>query len=928
MLNIEPDNGREDSNSRSADARNTPSRDPACLDGARIAPRPLAEVEMVLTGAPLEPAVEMRIQERGGLRWVNFYPGTLDRVVVGCDQLHFPTHESVHTGLMEALWGKIEKLPAEALNDLRNSKVDGFRDGANYIVRIEDHAPLIARVEDKSVSHAKRTQARAELDVVLAKYRRAVELAGIACQGSGGEVFLQAEGPAQITIAKMLGRLHQASSQDNLTGPAYIARSRQENIAGTFFYSRTTGTRFKTADQFESMAAFVDNQERFVEGLVKMREWMSTDNQRGSREAQFLIIDPISGELVSKGPDIDHMLRYLDDLILTCGKIENDWEARKYLVFDQIHEMAEYLRSLNHPDFKRDDFANTSFVHAVSEILKRGGNGLALGPEFSTPLRALEIGHFQSYGDNQREFVHSTSELEHERLISWVQRRFPETKGADWLCLCCPDIPLTFDHHPSSFVRSFGDIDTKSYVVFFGKLGEPERRYVIRENAYAAERWKDRHTKRVAELLEEYDPEYLTSAVYAFQKSQYVLAHALGEAADSQFTKESDMFELISVDPTGGQFGDHEYRPFYDGQRVDRESLMTWNREQVEECLIGVGELIAKKVIKQAPIVSSSDLVISTTSKGAIPLTLLSLSESETFCHSLDIKSSKKYLNTIPTLYGAYIASWVESFCQGESVKGLNASQVNRIRQEMIRNCLKSFRDTYRKVTGPGRAQFQDAIDTVRSSYDEFFKDGKGPIPELDMRTSLALTEQLVSLTSAEINDLTRDIKLRTTQYCGILRRALRESPSERSSVKAREDLINSVYSLVSNHFSDVDRFRSILSLLPRDVRSSERSVYSLRERTWLYTVVNVGAWLSAIGGREKSLPLLHSARSSGNVEAFLSDTEATSGLNLSQATLTRFFEAVEGLRTGLDGLPKAHPKRRQLNEDIAAAYALRGLIK
>ena len=543
-------------------------------------------------------------------------------------------------------------------------------------------------------------------------------------------------------------------------------------------------------------------------------------------------------------------------------------------------------------------------------------------------LKAVEIGHFKVTSQGERVFVHSTSDTEHERIISWVERKFPQVAKADSLNLCLPEIPLTFDHHPSSFVSSFGATPDRSFVVLFGRLGEPETRIVVRRNDYAESSWPERETPRVHALLEHHTPEFLTQAVRFFQENQYFLAKVIGQASGSTHSLESDVFEPIQLDETYGKMGDYEYRPFYDGKRVDLESLMSWPEDRIRGALACVGEIIAKNIIKQAPVLSFSSLVIAEESElNNVPLKIRTLSESETFCHSLDIKGVRKYLSIIPKLYGAHIAVWVESFCQGRYGKGdgKNSQELQRLRSGLIRTCLSQFERTWKTLSGSGRPRFDSALRQVGDEYSRYEAE-HGSLPqELDMRRYLKLSSEILS---QDHQKLMRSIRNEASYYCNLIVDALSETGAQ-SPTKLREDVVDAMYSLVSNHFSDGARFGSISSLLTRDRQAPAETAYTLKERLWLYTVVDVGAWLSEAKMSDRAMDLLKAAIQSPNVDTFLENNrELIDGINLAPQTVIRFYESVDGLRHSLRELREGHPKRAMLQRDMRMAYSLRGLNK
>jgi hypothetical protein len=862
------------------------------------------------------------------LRWANYYTN-LGNVVVGGSS-NFSTHTKTHEGLKTWQRSQGEILVEHDLNALEDNKIDGYLDGINYIVRIENHKDLMLAYA--SAKGEQREALKSELDIVLDRYRIAIDIASKAAHERGGKVVLQAEEdrPGEVSypimICKMLGRLHQASAQSTMFAETFIKKSIQKTDAGECFYSKTTGKRYFFPEQYLALLDRIENRDDFLKGLTELDELLSTKNLHGARNAQFFVVDKQSNQVVNTESSLRKWSEYIQDFRETCESYRGNWANNIGRIRSGLEEIAELHYAETDPKFAHINYNDPDFLSVISGLLRVGCTDLALGGGISTPLLAVENGFFDQ--TKNHEFVHTGAESIHEHITSWALKQFPEAQTADWLCICEPQIPLTFDHHPSQTVNDIGDLPQKSYVVLFGKIGEEERRIVIRENIYAPHRWKERQTDKVKELLTSYTPEALSQWAQDFRVFQYYLSDKLVSATGAMQAAVAEAFKPVTIGDSGEK-DNFEYREFVNGGRADLQQTSSWSYEKFKALLRCVGKVFAVALVEQIPDLSLSDIVISHSSSDGLPEKITLLSATETFCHSLGIKSLDKYMRVIPTLYANHLARWVEAYCSAGHGASLSQQDRKEHREQLIATCLDAMKKGLHNIARRGHEEFLQAADEAESHFTPRVNGSVRPPETLDMTRYLKLSKQLATLKPEQIEMIIEDIRHAALQNAERLQQLIQSgnsNPDDKLSPIQIDEFLTAACSLVGNHFSDAKRFPMISAIFHGT--AINMSSYTLKEKTWIFTLIDVGARLSELGGDERRPAIIEAAVVSSNFEEFYERTQDPAvSLNLPKRTLEMFFESFQGLINAYRSLEGGDLKKAQIKKDLKQAFALRGVF-
>jgi hypothetical protein len=175
-------------------------------------------------------------------------------------------------------------------------------------------------------------------------------------------------------------------------------------------------------------------------------------------------------------------------------------------------------------------------------------------------------------------------------------------------------------------------------------------------------------------------------------------------------------------------------------------------------------------------------------------------------------------------------------------------------------------------------------------------------VPELDMSLHLWLTRGLLQISSEERTRFIQSIAIVAHDMCDCLGRVCAypggadvASEEERNALrKHRETLIARVYSLVGNHLSG-NAFSVVQDALSG--KTIDFQAYSLEERNWLLTVLDVELWLTAVGDDAERVPLWCVASDSGTEKRFVDAVRETfCHACLSEKRALEFYEAVHGL--------------------------------
>jgi hypothetical protein len=873
-------------------------------------------------------------------RCANIYIADNFSVVVASEAASIWGHGALSLALREHLCENPHLAAGVDLKTLPEYQVAAFIDGPNILIRIEDSQAYFEKLANASQQGEGVDTARDALFQQVGRYRRAIDVALKATEEKGGEVLLLAGGfssedqQARLKIAKILGEVHRVHEEHVSTRSKFVAANLTETRWGRYYYRKEQGTRYISVEHLAALGKHIPtNRAIFVEGIETVSEWLRTRNKQGAREGVLLLIDK-SGSSLLKNSVVERPLKEQLGAIAMLAQItpKEEWEAKVPEISKLFGEAIATFQAATHKDFRRDDPLNPRYVEVVANILRGRADNLPLGAGFSTPLKAVDVGRFVRGANGSKHFHMTTGDPVQREIVNWLLREdSPIGERADWLCLCEPEIALTPDYHPARVARSLLPQDERNFIVFMGVAGEEERRFVIRQNPYSASHWDSIDSERLDSVKSLFSSVQLADASLEAIGMQYELINALYGSLE-QGIKESSReasplpsgeslavptFAPIQVSPERRR-GDFFLRPLIDGERLDLINRFEMSPEQMQYGLDWIGKLMVVHFLAQRPAFSLHELLSVSEPKGGGYIRSIGVSES--FCNAMNVTDVGEMLEKEAILYGTHLATWIMSLrfgAYGDSLATTNDSDLR-----LIASCLHSFEWAYSQIIRQSPTTFvpiANQVTLAARTPAALLKE----LPELDVARNIPRTLQLLNLPTSERAAFLQSIQANALEMCDRMARMCAE-PSNGSALDAEEacrlrnqraQLIDRIYSLVGNHLSG-DSFYSARGVLSGSV--IDFGYYSLEERAWLLTVIDVELWLTAVHDDVESHPLWCFASESGTDKDFLDIVrKGFWHACLSEKRAKDFYEAVHGLEREF-----AHDMQRRaiLNRDLMRA--------
>ncbi|MEY4670006.1 MAG: hypothetical protein RL518_2705 [Pseudomonadota bacterium] len=873
-------------------------------------------------------------------RCANIYIADTFSHVVASESASVFDHGALSLDLREHLTKNPDRAPGVNLDTLPTYQVAAFIDGPNILIRIEDSRLYFDRISQALREGQGIEAARHALFQEVNRYRRAIDVALKGAEEKGGEVLLLAGGfspedqDARLKIAKILGEVHRVHEPRVSTRAKFVAGHLTQAPWGQYYYRKEQGTRYLSVEHLSTLGDHIlTAPATFLEGITIVAEWLRTRNKQGAKEAVLLLIDDTGSSLLKDSAVERRLKERLSEIaaIARCVRMDR-WASRATMISKLFDDVVSIFKASTHKDFRCDDLHNPRYVEVVANILRGQADNLALGAGFSTPLKAIPVGGFIKEGNGRRSFQTTTQDPILREIVTWFLSEENTTNAQpDWLCLFEPKIALTPDYHPALVARSLLPQDEQNFIVLTGVAGEEERKYVIRQNPYSADHWDDVDSDRLSQIKSTFSSEQLADAAIEAIAQQYELINGLYSSLEDginatsrhgKFFSEGQSlavptFAPIQISPSRRR-GDFFIRPLIDGDRLDLISRSEMSPEQMEYALRWIGKLMAVNFLAQRPAFSLHELLSIRGGNG--DGYIRSIGASESFCNSINVSTVPEMLEKGAVLYGSHLATWIMSLRFGAYAGSLPAS--DEIDRRLISSCLVSFGRAYGLIADKAPLRFMPLASSVLRSAQTSSALLK-EVPELDIGRNVPLTLKLLQLTSAERAALFRSIRGITFEMCDFMSRMCADPESRDGSNaeeqcrvrKHRELLIDRIYSLVGNHLSG-DSFGAVREVINQS--AIDFTPYSLEERAWILTIIDVELWLTAVDDDVERFPLWCIASESGTVNHFLNIVRRSFWhACLSEKRAMDFYEAVHGLErefTHLSG------RRNALERDLMRA--------
>lgn len=826
--------------------------------------------------------------------------------------------------------------------------VNGYVDGNKYIIRIE------ALSRDRSVQEIRQ----------LAKlYEQTIRMATARAQECGGTVSLQADGDSQKLIAKLLNRLHQVDDPTQSVGEA-IRKSIKQSASGRYIYNANTGTRYYFADDIlaiasqaklglephlseaERGAAIAKHHQQFKTTMGELAQFLNSRNRMGNREGQVFLVDR-SAQTVDNNAET--LARFADQLDAVAATVENstDWLNDQYRVSVELQDIVKELKSLSHPEFHGISLKSPRFIELVSRALRSESARIDLGEDFSTPLSAREFGFFQTDRYGNRQFAVTSQDPQLHALAAWlfssdglkalaVGGKTSQISKADYVSLYVPETPLTFEPHPTNFVRRFGHLEAKSFVIEFGRIGQVPERWVIEENVWAPARWSERRTLTVDKLMSQLDRLNLSLFVKDFKDAQYELFGALLSAMKNSPVALAPPYQWVSIPglgPSEISIDNYRVRPFINGTRSDKVKFDEWSPVRLGPTIEMLGDLMAAGIIAQLPHLPRRDIILSKEPGKRAITGLTFLSPGESFCHSTRAKNMKEYLHdVVPRLYGNHVARWLAPI--GNVEGSAEGKDLRKIQHTLIESCVKRITDRLVELSKGTTPTGERIRDTLAHKMDDVAQRYSNEIAvwrpnELQMATFLPFSRRLLELRKSQIRSLGEAItKAAETE----LRLIDQIAPAPRKGADPKrwaevDACATAVSCLIEGHLSEASRLKEVnsgLKTLAQDLKQ-----LSVVERTWYISILDVNMRISELKKKKEMGNIFsqafNDARDEKQFYSIIQDRAPT--ITLSYETISSCYHAIAGLKESYKRLENNDPKRTQIARALKSLRPLGKII-
>lgn len=828
----------------------------------------------------------------------NIYVGDIPIVAIGGPSFHIENHGDVHRELTNFLKNNSEYA---SLIPQEKDYVAGYEDGKDIIISVR------VPIYDPNEAKYKHITERELITTLKEKYRKAFLVANSIATSRGGQVTFETTTSADNRCVMMLGELHRLvplSSSSLISAKQYIKKC-TETIAGGEIYAAPWGSRFKSATQIEKSLKLIDKPLELLEYITGMHHTLSperTSLTAGVQEAVFLVINPNDGnfnESFEVHSRLYDQLTNIKDLIHeNIDRLSQQWidTNSKNNVKTTIEHFVAEMRAINHQSFRYDNLNDPNFTRKLNKLLRGHEEVIKVEEKFTTAIKALDIGRFDENGI----FIFSREATEEQKaIVRFVLENYSE-HALDWLSLCVPLTPLTPEHRPSQFIKLFGNPEDKSYILLFGRCSELDEQIVIRLHPFGRSYWErriaqlesDPATTQLAAQLTKIGSVNLVKLMNNYHKAQVRMYNRLAYSSISNFDYEVPPFEPHEI-VVNGQIEDIQMRPGIPGINLFPKKRIAMQAEEFLKFGTKLGVVSVPNHSAQRPNVSLHELLVVKSDNKGHPEKISSIGTSESFSNSFGAKSANDYLEIITPLYGGHLASWLATFRYGEVGSLLDLHEIRAIEREFLQNFKAAFVERYNEIKQ--RKDFGQS--ECAREYEELTKSIGVPVPDVfNPVKHIGITEELLELDPELIADdviasardllycytnVVEDIKNKDEEGCPIADR--------------KEDLINSVCTLISNHCCNKESFKTIRYKLLSG--SFDYTEFSMTERQHLLTVADISALLVKVAPNSTE-DIYRLALETGSAEEFVLRMNVKYGDALFQEMAAKtFHSAINGLK-------------------------------
>ncbi|MFN4895302.1 MAG: hypothetical protein ACK5HO_05920 [Pseudomonadota bacterium] len=824
------------------------------------------------------------------------YP-SLATIAAGKSSTTHTTHSHVHSSFrqhrdaMHCYETDIDKI----------FSVSAWLDGNNYLLRIEPPGADLSREEFLKLA---------------SQYEQAIDIAETRARQKGGRVILLADDNSKRFTVKLINRLHLVDEPNQSISEVVRQSIFNTSTGAQCIYNLYTGIRYFLLNDIEKLP---------INTLEVLCSLFENRNKMGSREVQVLLVEPGSDHIVNKEEVLTAFANDLRQLYTSFKDYSDDSLFRK-----SLSEVVNKYRRNCHPDFHGINLDSRRFVEVTSKLLAGISDGLNLGQDFSTPLRAEEFGYFRVNAEGAREFVLTTKDSKLHDIGHWLlsndgQQQIAkvsdssEIAQADFICVYRPQRPLTFEKHPAKFVRRFGDLSAESFIVEFGKVGEAPTRIVIEDNVFAPSRWQERDTIAVRYALGAITGSEIFEWAAKFKDSQHRLFDSLLALLNETQVKLAPPYEYVSIPEVGSSdagrhlyHGNYRIRRFVNGQRSDLAHFDQRRVGLLDTIMPMLGDLMAVGLVAQVSQLPLRDIIIRGNDAQSIAgITYLSAGES--FCNSGDAKDADDYLNGIaPRLLGNFLARWIAAL--GYSSSGGPNKDGFQQQQILLEHCVSVLGRRLSELCEDSPTNLaKNLLDLEIGKYGGQSPDKRTFLgKERNISHFLPLSSRILDrLAQVErLHELCEQIKTVAKAELDLINQLAKpgQTSSQPTSWETTEALAIAVSQLIENHLPDAE---SLLKAREHLSTLANLELLSANEKNWAITLFDIALRISELRMVKRHAPLIATAFNEANAE---DDFVASfPSVNLSDETKRACYAAIQGLKDSFIGARGNKEKKTQL---------------
>lgn len=814
--------------------------------------------------------------------------------------------------------------------------VSAWIDGRNVALRIEPHKP------DSIVTEPTRS-------ILIKRYSNALRHADEIAKELGGRVTIElSDQSGSVTLAKLLGRLHQAESLSE-TGTNLIRKSIKQTASARYLYNARTGTRFLFLDdliQFsEGLKAPEISLELAKQAFAELKLFLTCKNRIQNAEGKIFLIDKDTGKDIqdssrSWGLDITSTITDTFTSIESCQS-EDVWHAGKGQIIDQFVETLKALKIKCHPLVHAIRLDSAEFVERVSSKLKARHAGDNLGISFSTPVRPLEFGFRDTVTGSNRRFIVTTQDPRlqdiHDWLFSDVGQNKLRTLGVDiescdYITILDPVEDLTHDPYPTRLTKKIGHIPKSSLVIELGDtLKGKSQKIIISNNPFSIENWNERVKQGASgaqDILQIVGSPFIAANLHqAYIDKQWSAFKLLLEQLNSPCIKLAAASSLTTI-PKGREQGEGSSRKadfenalvglFIDGPRVDKLPPGALTDPQQEMAMREVGTLLAASVVAHLPL-QHRDIILNLERVGensSVTLTLLKATES--FCDNTNSATAKRYLETVAPLFVAnHLVRWTSIL-----LKKSPLSWTAQRQKALIEIALSSLFEGLKKLSDPAAnvALADKLIEIAHPNRQALGMEDHDKIPELlDMSTYLQQSLDIIDGSGINFADFIKTIREIAHKEINIIRAV--SPPAEEDQTPEEFDATTrattAVSEIIARHIPEGGNFRIVKQWLKKIAPNSALNTY---EKTWLIQLLDVNTRCEELELSADTMKSVFSRAlsSTDTREDFASQIRDSSPkLNLPDETLYKFYEALRGIKGALEQQERPNKERKAIKSII-----------